>query len=296
LIVITEIDGQPIDPNRVYDLPMDRVFADEVFNVRGYIDPMSVSELAKEIKLNGLLQPITVQPYERMPDKDWRIVAGYRRYMAHRINQATTIRSLIKVGLSDDEARLANLIENTQRQELNIIQEAKAVEYFKMRGWTQERVAERLGKSRGWAQLRFYVLDLPDEIQKEIEAGLLTSTQIMDVWKLGNNPLYGGYDAQIAYVREVKDAKILGKKRKIKPEDMLSKPPERKARTPNEIFDLQGQVQECLGVSCLAAKTLAWAAGEIDDLEIHEAIAKAARENGKFHRVPDGLVRAAQTT
>lgn len=293
--MIAEIDGQPIDPNRVYDLPMDKVFPDETFNVRGFISPTTVMELAKEIKQNGLLQPITVQPYDRMPGYDWRIIAGYRRYKAHQINQATTIRCLIKIGLDDDEARMTNLIENTQREALNIIQEAKAVEYFKMRGWSQERVAEKLGKSRGWAQIRFYVLDLPQEIQNEIEGGLLNSTQIMDVWKIGNNPLYGGLEAQLDYVRQVKDAKILGKKRPVKMEDALSKPPEKKIRSQAQIFDMQEQIQECLGIPHIAAKALAWAAGEIDDLELHDALAKEARAVGKYHRIPDGLVRATQT-
>src|SRR4051812_9291295 len=95
-----EQELQPIDPDRIYDLPLTEIYADEDFNCRGIIDPTSVVELAHDIKQKekelgegkGLISPIIVQPWLKKAGKKWRIVAGYRRFKAHVLNQAKTIR------------------------------------------------------------------------------------------------------------------------------------------------------------------------------------------------------------
>src|SRR5690348_11843059 len=95
------------DPNKVYQVPMNEIFADDEFNCRGVIDPMTVIDLANDIRDKektrgegmGLIEPITLQPWSKEPGKKYRIVAGYRRFKAHEINKAEFIRALIREGL-----------------------------------------------------------------------------------------------------------------------------------------------------------------------------------------------------
>ncbi len=254
------------DPNTVYEVPMVDIYADDAFNVRGPIQPLSVLELAREIKQQGLIQPITIQPFNLIPGKKFRIVAGHRRYKAHEVLGWEHIRATVKVGLDDLTARLINLSENTQREALTIMQEANAVSYFKLAGWTQDQVGERLGKSRGWAQTRFYLLDLPKECQEAAEAGLLSQTDIHQLWRLSDY----GYDAQMTAMAEMKDRKGRGKKKQVKAEEIVKK--DKKLRTQQEIFDMQEKIQEATYTTHLAAKALAWAAGVIDTGELETAI------------------------
>jgi ParB/RepB/Spo0J family partition protein len=277
------------DENKVYDLPMGEVFADESFNSRGKIEPLKVMELAREINENGLLQPITVQVYDRMPGKKFRIVAGYRRYAAHQLNQATTIRSLVKNEISDLDARLMNLSENTQRENLNILQEANAIQHFVLAGWTEQQIATRLGKSRGWVQVRGMLLQLPNEIQAEAEVGLVSQEAIRELYSMS----WMGYQAQIDHLKKIKDAKILGKKRKPKPMDVY-RSNERKPRTQEEIGDMQDEIIDCIGKNVdPLTKALAWAGGFIDDKEFHTYVAEYIRKNYNRHwNIPDAIQKA----
>ena len=89
---------------------------------RKHFDPLSIEELAESIREHGLLQPIVVA----RRDNGYMIVAGERRYRAHRIIGSTTIRAIISEG---DAARIdeAALIENIQREDLSDFEIAKAI-------------------------------------------------------------------------------------------------------------------------------------------------------------------------
>ena len=283
----TTVDGSKFDPEMreqylnalksgefsqtvIYEIPLADIYADSAFNVRGDIQPLSVLELSKEIQQQGLIQPITVQPFTLIPERRFRIVAGHRRYAAHEILGWVAIKATVIKGLSDLQARIINLSENTQREQLTIMQEAKAVSYFKMAGWTQDEVGLKLGKSRGWAQTRFYLLDLPVECQMEADAGQLSQADIHQLWRLRDF----GYETQMTLLTEIKEAKGRGKKKTVKAEKVTGK--DKKIRTESEIFDMQEILQEKLGVTHVAAKALAWAAGVIDSAELEEAASTEA--------------------
>lgn len=270
----------PYDENQVYDVLMTDIFDDEVFNSRGAISALSVHELAKEIKENGLIQPVTLQTFAHMPGKKFRLVAGYRRFKAHEVNSAETIRGIIKTGLSDLEARLFNLIENTQREDLNIKQEADAILHFKLAGWSEQKVADKVGKSRGWAQVRFMLLELPIVIQKEAAAGLFNNAQIRELYTLGN------YDDQIELVKQIKDHKILGKKKEPKIKQKID---ESKVRKQEAIFEMQEELQDAVGITHLASKAMGWCAGVVSDGDFWNALSDEAKAHGKFVVIPEHL-------
>lgn len=280
---MSELPQPPYDANRVYEIPLKHIFADDDFNSRGIINPTTLLELAKSIEDRGLDQPITLQPWsiKSRPDIKFRIVAGYRRYKAHQFIKAATIRSLVKEGLSDIDARVLNLTENLHRADLNPKQEAHAIEHLKLLGLTQPQVAARIGKSRGWVQERFYLVEMPEEIQDDVAAGLVTLKQIRHAWALES------VEEQFEYVKKIKDAKLLGKKREVDP-NSVRKINEKKVRGRDEIFELQDTIRDALGNS-LTTKALAWAGGEISDTEIHRAIFNAAQSAGKWYSMPEGL-------
>lgn len=266
----------------IYAVPMREIMADETFNVRGAIKPLEVMELAKDIEKNGLNQPITVQPYDRVPGKKYRVIAGHRRLKAHElIPGATHVRALVMLGLTDMDARVINLTENLHRQDLNIMQEAQALYHLKMGGWGQDEVAAKIGKSRGWVQARYYLLELPQELQDAAAAGIITQFQIKELWSLND------YSLQMRLFKEMKDDKLLGRKKKTTADKILPGPPKKEARTPDQIFGLQEQVQDVFGVTHPLALVMGWCAGVVNDRDVHECIAQVAKKAGKHWMMPE---------
>lgn len=264
------------------DIELGRLHADVEFNCRGEFKPNDVIDLARTMKEQGLLQPITVRPYDEKrraeTGYDYGIVAGYRRHMAARVLGWPTIPCIVREGLSDVDARLLNLGENLQRKELNILQEAKALLNLKCAGLKQEDVAIRLNQSRGWVQVRFYLLEFPPEIQQEAAAGLLTQQQIRELYTMPSNRM------RIEAVKRIKDAKINGEKiPKIKAKKLSTMA--KKVRDRGEIFALMDHIQENIGNN-IGTRALAWAAGEISDNDIFREILAIATEQGKPYRMP----------
>lgn len=280
----------PYDPKTVYDVPLRSIFADDTFNCRGVIDPTEVMELARSIRDRGLDLPVTVQPWTKPSDPEikFRLVAGYRRRMAFVLNKSETIPALIRDKLTDIDARILNLTENIQRTELNILQEARTIEFLKDANMGQEEIARRVGKSRGWVQDRVYLLELPDEIQLEAAAGVISTKDIRRIWSLPST------QQQYEYVKQLKDAKALGTKREKKVAKLKAKN-EKRLRTVTEIEELQDLIRDLLGNS-LTTVGLGWVAGYVSDLEMHQAIADKARESGKFYPIPEGLSGRAKVT
>ena len=111
---------------------------------RKYIDQDSLRELAASIERHGLIQPITVKRRDDSQD-GYVLVAGERRFRAHELLGREEILAIVTHGASDEIA----LIENIQRQDLRPLEEAAAyARLMQAHGWTQEQLAEAVGKAR----------------------------------------------------------------------------------------------------------------------------------------------------
>ena len=138
---------------------------------RKNFDPTALNELASSIKIHGLIQPILVCPRGNR----YMIVAGERRFRASKIAEKKTIRAIIK-DFSDAEVKEIALLENIQRQDLNPIETARALkELGDTFGWTQEALADRLGKSRSVIANTLRLLTLCPEVIDLIEKGKLSA-------------------------------------------------------------------------------------------------------------------------
>lgn len=111
---------------------------------RQHFDDEKLRELAESIKLNGVIQPIIVT----RSGKSYRIVAGERRWRASRLAGLKKIPAIVRE-LSEQGVLQQALIENIQRQDLNALEEAQALErLLKEFGMTQEEMARVVGRSR----------------------------------------------------------------------------------------------------------------------------------------------------
>lgn len=141
-------------------------------NPRKHFAEDDLEDLARSIREKGLLQPLVVRP---RADGEYEIVAGERRWRAAQKAGIHEIPVLIRE-LTDGEALEIALIENIQRSDLNPLEEARA--YHLLLGqfsYTQQQLAESVGKSRSHIANTLRLLNLPDSVRQQVETGKLTA-------------------------------------------------------------------------------------------------------------------------
>lgn len=265
---------------QIEHIELNRLHADEEFNSRGKIDPYDIVPLIKSIDNNGLLQPISVYPYNEIErekyKKDYKIILGYCRYMAFQSLKKESIPCIVKPWMDEAKARILNITENLKRKDLNILQEAKSIEKLKHAGWTMNMVAKSLDVSMSWVQNRFAVLSFPADIQEECAKGTLNQVQIKEIYSL---PLDKQYEA----VRAIKDQRAKGEKNiKVKKAVSASIKVARSKGGINKMLDL---IYDELGPS-FTTRALSWAAGNISSLELFRDIKQEMEDVGKTFNIP----------
>jgi len=146
-------------------------------NPRSNFDDAAIDELAKSIREKGVIQPILVRQINDRNDS-YEIVAGERRWRAAQKAGIHAVPVVIKV-LNDREAMEIALIENIQRENLNAIEEAVAYEHLRKEySYTQETLADVLGKSRSHVANTLRLLNLPETVQEYVRDGELTAGHV----------------------------------------------------------------------------------------------------------------------
>ena len=153
-----ELDIQRLSPNR--------------YQPRTRVDEKSIDELARSIKVSGVIQPIVV----RRVGTDYQIIAGERRWRAAQVAGLTTVPVSVRNIADDDDEKLLEwaLVENLQREDLNPIEEAHA--YRRMAdqfSLTQDQIAAAVGKDRSSVANCLRLLKLPTDVQDDVSAGRL---------------------------------------------------------------------------------------------------------------------------
>ena len=144
------------------------------FQPRTEFDEEALSELAASIKAIGIVQPITVRAVE---EGKYEIIAGERRFRASKLAGLSTIPAYIRKTEDDSLLELA-LIENIQREDLNPLEEGLA--YQRMISeyhFTQEKMANLIGKSRSYVTNMMRLLDLSEEVKSLLLERKLTAGQ-----------------------------------------------------------------------------------------------------------------------
>lgn len=135
---------------------------------RKYFDNEKMSELKDSIKNSGLLQPITVR---KISNGKYEIVAGERRYRACRELGMESI-PVIEMNVGDARGYELSVLENIQRENLNPIEEAESyLMLMEVYGYTQEKLSEKLGKTRSSVSNKMRILKLPASVKEMVKKG-----------------------------------------------------------------------------------------------------------------------------
>ena len=135
---------------------------------RKYFDNGKMSELKDSIKNSGLLQPITVR---KISNGKYEIVAGERRYRACRELGMESI-PVIEMNVGDARGYELSVLENIQREDLNPIEEAESyLMLMEVYGYTQEKLSEKLGKTRSSLSNKMRILKLPGSVKEMVKKG-----------------------------------------------------------------------------------------------------------------------------
>ncbi|MBF6622932.1 MAG: ParB/RepB/Spo0J family partition protein [Pseudomonas stutzeri] len=156
-----------LDTHELQQLPLDLVQRGK-YQPRRDIDPVTLEELAQSIKAQGVMQPIVVRA---IGAGRYEIIAGERRWRASQQAGLETIPALVR-DVSDEAAIAMALIENIQREDLNPIEEAVALQRLQQEfQLTQQQVADAVGKSRVTISNLLRLIALPEEIKTLLSHG-----------------------------------------------------------------------------------------------------------------------------
>ena len=155
------------------------------FQPRVHFDEEKLEELSNSIKKNGLIQPIAVR-IDKTKSNKYEIVAGERRWMAAQKAGLHEVPVII-LDLTDGEALEVAIVENIQREDLNVIEEAKGYkrlqDEFK---YDQEKIAQMMSKSRSHISNTLRLLSLPKDILVMLQDGEITAGQARPLIGLPN--------------------------------------------------------------------------------------------------------------
>lgn len=164
------------------------------YQPRTLFDDEKIKELAQTLQTHGMIQPIVVR---KKDEETYEVIAGERRLRAAKSLGWEKISAIIR-NLSDTETASIALIENIQREELSVIEEAKAYEQLlAMHELTQEALAQRLGKSQSTVANRIRLLSLPERIQEALMERVITERHARALMKLKEEALILVYFDQV---------------------------------------------------------------------------------------------------
>ena len=204
---IVQISINEISPNR--------------YQPRTVFNQEKIEELAQTLHTHGMIQPIVVREVKDS-SKKYEIIAGERRFRAVTFLGWKTIPALIRQ-MNDKETASVALIENLQREELTVIEEARAYnQLLNIHALTQEALAQRLGKSQSTIANKLRLLKLPDAVQTAIMDKSITERHARALIVLKDE------EKQEKILIEIIDDHLNVKQTELRIEKLLSEKPKKK--------------------------------------------------------------------
>ncbi len=224
----------------VKEVPIDEIKANP-YQPRLDFDEKGLKELADSIAEHGIVQPVIISPVE----DGYIMIAGERRMRAAKIVGLENIPAIIKEIENEDQVKIA-LVENLQREDLNPIEEAKAYNFLiEEFAFTQEKIAQALGKSRSAIANTIRLLSLPNDIKNALAAGIINMGQARSLLSIKDEK------EQLEMARKIIDDKTTVREVEKKVADMRNSKKEKKS---NEnwteglhINEIKEELQEHLG-------------------------------------------------
>lgn len=268
-------------------VPIEEIDDRPQWNCRGKITTMDVEFLLKDIPDKGLM----FRPLCRKIDFEgykYRVVAGFSRVYALKVLRWKEIPISVR-DCNDEQAAFLNLSENLTRKDLHFMQEAEAVRNIGCRypSLDDEEIGKRLGQNRQWVQVRLFALNFPEEVKDVIRRGWMTYDQIRHCHKLKTR------QEQLFFVVKIKEARERGMKLdlgKAKSKKIDYAPLQTRTRV--DIFAMQEHIVDALKTNNFGTRCLAWAAGEISDIDLFGDIANIADNEEIMYKIPHSLSTA----
>ncbi len=163
------LSATPNAQDVLVDVPVDQIEVNPNQPRKGF-DVKALDDLVVSIKASGVIQPVIVRRHAA----GYQLIAGERRWRAARQAGLERIPAIVREATDAQSLELA-LVENLMREDLNPIEEAEAYQKLLAQfGWTQEDLAQRIGRDRSSIANALRLLRLPEEIQADLRSGRLT--------------------------------------------------------------------------------------------------------------------------
>jgi len=162
----------------IRNIPIEKIIPNQMQPRR---DMGDLSELADSIRENGIIEPVLVKP----KDGNFEIIAGERRYRAAKEAGMHEI-PCIEHDVPDNEALEMSIIENIQRKDLDVLEQAHSIRSLaEIYGYTHEEIAKKISRSRVTVTELIRITDLPEEIQARCrELGIDSKTFLLELTKM----------------------------------------------------------------------------------------------------------------
>ena len=179
IVSLLSSDG-PIRSVGVRIIAIDRIEANPE-QPRLAFDASSLNELAASIREHGVLQPILVRPLDALR---YQLIAGERRWRASTLAGLKTIPALIE-DIDDDTALEIAIIENLQREDLSPLDEAAMYDRMvREHGYSIRKLADKLGKDKGYLENRLRLADAPAEVRELVSLRKDTLSHAYELMKV----------------------------------------------------------------------------------------------------------------
>ncbi|MEC5425064.1 nucleoid occlusion protein [Virgibacillus sp. C22-A2] len=161
-----ETEVETYHPDEVIQLSVNSIEPNR-YQPRSIFNDEKIRELAQTIKTHGIIQPIVVRKLDG-EEETFELIAGERRLRAVQSLGWETVSVIIRE-MTDAETASVALIENLQREELTVVEEATAyAKLLELHGLTQEALAQRLGKNQSTIANKLRLLKLPEKVQQAL--------------------------------------------------------------------------------------------------------------------------------
>lgn len=206
------------------------------YQPRSVFDESKLEELSQSIKKNGIIQPIAVRK-SKSSSEPYEIVAGERRWLAAQKAGLHEVPITI-LDLNDSETLEVAIVENIQREDLNIVEEAKGYKRLNEEfGYDQDKIADMMSRSRSHISNTLRLLNLPKDIIAMLEQGELTAGQA--------RPLIGMANA--SSIAE----EIVAKKLSARSIENIKKKKSKSFTIDPNIFDAQRDIERTIGLKVI---------------------------------------------
>ena len=178
----------PSNVSSMQDIPLTHIQESKT-NPRRQFDEAKLAELAENIRLHGVLQPVLVRPLPGDEPGRYELVAGARRFRASKLAKREIIPACVWE-LTDAECLELQLIENLQRADVHELDEARgyaALMRLQPETYTVETLAEKIGRSEKYVYARLRLMQLIEEVQEAFYIGRLTVAHAFEIARLQPN-------------------------------------------------------------------------------------------------------------